>query len=186
MLTHTTLADSGNYYIVASNVVGMVTSAVAQITIQRAGPLDKWSIRNPVPQGRDLHAVTWAQNKFVAVGANGVVVTSPNGSNWMVRNTQTSKRLNGIAYGNNRFVATTWDDSVVTSADGENWNVSVVQSNVVLEGIGFGDGNFIAVGYENNVVSYTAWAFRSSNGIDWTPVLSLSCRAEALLLPALQ
>ena len=174
MLTHTTPADSGNYYIVASNVVGMATSAVAQISIQRAGPLDKWTIRNPVPQGRDLHAVTWAQNKFVAVGDNGVVVTSPNGSNWMVRNTQTSKSLNGIAYGNNRFVATTWDDSVVTSADGENWNVSLVQSNVALEGIGFGNGTFLAVGYEYGNGNYTARAFRSADGVDWALISSLS------------
>jgi hypothetical protein len=173
-LTHTTLADRGDYFIVASNIVGMATSAVAQITIQRAGPLDKWTIRNPVPQGRDLHAIIWAQNKFVAVGDNGVIVTSPNGSNWMVRNTQTSKRLNGIAYGNNRFVATTWDNSVLTSADGENWDISLLKSNVVLEGVGFGNGNFFAVGYNYTSGAYAAQAFQSANGVDWALVPSLS------------
>src|SRR5436190_22708348 len=64
-LPYVKLADGGDYFVVASNSFGVTTSAVFHISIQRAGPLDRWTLRNPIPQGRDLHRVAWGQNQFV-------------------------------------------------------------------------------------------------------------------------
>ncbi len=164
-----TLAGAGDYTLVASNSVGVVTTTIS-LSVQRAGPLDQWTLRNPLPQGRDLHSVVWGQNQFVAVGDNGALVTSPNGTNWTAHNTQTAESIYSVAYGNGRFVAVTryGTGRALTSTNGDNWESTMVQSNAAFFDVTFGNGTFFAVGEIGS--PYTPVAFRSTNGTDWSAV----------------
>jgi len=91
-----------------------------------AGPLDTWTWRNPLPTANNLHAVTYGNGQFVAVGDTGTIMTSTDGVTWVQRQSGTSYPLYGIAYGNGQFVAvasayTGAPGTIVSSADGVNW-----------------------------------------------------------------
>ena len=45
-----------------------------------------WTLRNPYPTPHRMSAVTWTGSLLVAVGDAGVILTSPDGSNWTNRN----------------------------------------------------------------------------------------------------
>ncbi|GEM_PF-2471351 len=51
-------------------------------TATAADPLDTWYWRSPSPQGNPLNGVCFGADEFVAVGANGTVMTSPDGAAW--------------------------------------------------------------------------------------------------------
>jgi hypothetical protein len=70
-------------------------------------------------------AIDWddVNDIFVAVGPNGTVANSYNGTNWQPRNSSaTFNSLNAVAYGANSFVAVGANGTMVTSANGVNWN----------------------------------------------------------------
>jgi hypothetical protein len=162
------MGDAGEYTVVASNAFGVVTSTF-QFTVNRAGPLDKWTIRNPLPQGRDLHGVTWGDSTFVAVGDYGAVVTSPDGTNWLARNSHSETSLRAVAFGNGRFVATGHDGKALVSTNGTVWESFAIATNCVFLDVTFGNGSFLAVGYQW-FGSILPVAYRSENGADWTAV----------------
>lgn len=68
-------------------------------------PLTNWHLRDPLPDGNVLNAVTYANCTFVAVGEGGTILTSPDGATWTVRSSGTSHSLGGVTYGNKTFVA---------------------------------------------------------------------------------
>ena len=108
-----------------------------------------------------LNAVTYAQGKFVAVGANGTILTSTNGMNWANRTTgSTSAQLRDVAYGNGLFTAIGTSSLLRYSTDGETW-VTTGGSSASLKSVTFAKGLFVAVG-DNGAIR------TSVNGIDWT------------------
>ncbi len=117
-----------------------------------AGPLDTWTWRNPLPQGNPLHAITYGNGTFVAVGWNGAIVTSTNGAKWVSRPSGTAKPLLGIASGNGMFVAVGWNGAIVTSADGVTWLSRQFGTVWTLYGIASGNGTFVAVDNGGNIL----------------------------------
>ena len=162
------LVDAGQYTLVASNVAGVATST-GYLGVRRAGPLDRWTRRNALPAGSDLHSVVWGQNQFVTVGDVGTVRTSPDGTNWTTRATPTARPLYGVTYGNGRFVAVGQSGTVLTSTNGETWALGTADTNATFFSATFGNGHFLAVGTGYGP-SFTPVAFRSTNGTDWNAV----------------
>jgi hypothetical protein len=160
-----TLEDRGDYVAIASNRVGIATSAVARLDVQRAGPLDRWNVRSPIPQGNDLFAVAYGAGKFVAVGRNGAIISSSDGTNWSNHSLRTTAEINDVTYGGGRFVAAGEGSLLVTSTNGENWSVIPMAPSIEFSAITYGNGRFVAVGRPNFVASPTV--FISTNGIDW-------------------
>src|SRR5436189_4668027 len=70
-----------------------------------------WEVK-PSNASASLNAVVFGNGLFVAVGDNGVVVTSPDGEQWTPRVSGTMDRLPAIAFGNGRFVATRANRSI--------------------------------------------------------------------------
>jgi hypothetical protein len=138
-----------------------------------ADPLDVWQWRNPLPQGRGLFQVVYAQGRYVAVGSEGVVLISTNAIDWSVRKLELPVvgALLSIAYGNGMFVAVgagTW-----TSSDATNW---VQQNPMYWNKIIFTNSMFLAVGNAGAIATSTSgsnWVFKSSgttvplNDITW-------------------
>ena len=85
----------------------------------------------------DLRGVTWGNDRFVAVGDNGTIAHSKDGSRWRrVRKVATRAELQGVTWGGGRFVAVGSDGTVVQSADGESWqSVSDTGTAATLTGV---------------------------------------------------
>lgn len=135
-------------------------------------PLDDWRWRNPLPTGNPplgrqvLNGVVFADGKFVAVGASGVVSISLDATNWTQSATATTNRLNGLAYANGQFVAVGDGGAVETSVDGTNWALQSSGTSSVFSTIAYGNGKFVAGGLDAVMVS--------SNGVVWIPAAGIS------------
>lgn len=167
------VTHSGDYTVVVSNAFGVATATV-QLTVYRRSPLDQWTLRNPLPQGHNLHGVAWGQGQFVAVGANGTLVTSTNGTNWTAHNTQTVGSWSDVAYGDRRFVAVGNNGAVLVSTNGEQWEPALIGGNPALNTVTFGNGRFLAAGGyvspSGSPYPTPAAFFQSTNGIHWSAV----------------
>ena len=100
---------------------------------------------NPSPTIGDFNAVIYGDNKYVAVGAGGVIVWSGNGTDWTPVNSGVVADLNDVAFGNGTFVAVGDAATILTSTDAINWTPR--SANVQLQNINcvaFGNGTFVA------------------------------------------
>ena len=107
----------------------------------------------------NLYNVIWDNNLFVAVGANGVILTSLDGIVWEKQDSGTERTLYDITFGDGKFVAVGGWGVILTSPDGIVWEKQDSVTERSLYGITFGDGKFVAV--NGGVVLY------SSDGLNW-------------------
>lgn len=75
----------------------------------------------PSPTRETLHAVASGADQFVAVGDQGVILTSPDGQQWTQRHSGTSVRLRGVTLGSGLFVVVGDGTTVLLSHDGREW-----------------------------------------------------------------
>ncbi|MFC3803947.1 S-layer homology domain-containing protein [Cohnella sp. GCM10012308] len=127
-----------------------------------AGSLDAWTIRSPLPTGNELNNVAYGNGIYVAVGANGAILTSTDGTNWTSRTSGAPiTSLNDVVYGNGKFVVVGNSGKILTSIDGSSWTTQDSTVTNSLNGIVYGNGVFLAVGDTGRIVT-------SPNGTDWT------------------
>ena len=62
-----------------------------------------------------------AETKYMAVGASGTILISPNGNSWISRSSGTAQGLQGVTYGNGLFVTVGQSGTILTSPDGTTW-----------------------------------------------------------------
>ena len=169
-------ADAGQYRVIASNSVGVVTSAVATLTIRPAGPLDRWTQRNPLPQSQSFFSITYGNGLFVGVGDRGAILTSSDGTNWFVQRRRVDLPLRGVTFGGGVFVAVGESGTILSSADGTNWFYRHSFPTTFLNAVAYGNGRFIAVG---SGPSPTVM-FTSTDGVTWERVPSRATWERAL------
>jgi photosystem II stability/assembly factor-like uncharacterized protein len=145
-----TAQDAGSYNVIASNFLGAVTSAVANLSVLPAGPLDRWTQRNPLPQSLPILSIVYTNNLFVAVGERGTILTSSNGTNWTVQPRRVDLTLHGVTYGKGLFVAVGEGATILTSPDGTNWTYRFSAQYQTLRSVAYGNGIFVAVGIDIN------------------------------------
>jgi hypothetical protein len=100
-----------------------------QLSSFASGPFDQWQWRNPLPQGlASISAITYANGTFAAVGDEGTVSSSLDGTNWV------SRPPLGPIYGpgtNYLAYAITWGNGVwVAVGSGGSTEVSEISSGV--------------------------------------------------------
>src|SRR2546422_3846010 len=143
--------------------------------VGRAGPLDTWTWRNPLPTGNDLNGIAYGNGQFVAVGAADTIVTSADGVDWVLRQSGTTDWLSDIAYGNGEVVAVggrsqdhcngCWEGTIVTSADGVNWVPRQAVKGFHFYQIAYGNGQFVASG--GSSAGPGGILLSSSDGASW-------------------
>ncbi|MEJ2684335.1 MAG: hypothetical protein P8Z71_08065 [Candidatus Sulfobium sp.] len=120
--------------------------------------------------GRSLSSVTFGDGTFVAVGAEGTILTSTDGLNWTSRVSGTDTSLGRVVFGNDTFVAA--GRFIVTSTDTVTWKV--VPVGVVGVGgvsIAFGNGKFLASIVSNCFLGcIDGSTIASSDGVTWEEV----------------
>jgi len=118
-----------------------------------------WTLRNSSTM-KNLLGVTYGGGTFVAVGAEGTIVTSSDGVNWTRRDSGTRKALLSVTYGNGLFVAVGENGTILTSPDGANWTQQNSGTIRNLYSVTYGNGLFVAVG--GSIV------LTSPDGVNWT------------------
>lgn len=110
-----------------------------------------------------LRNVTKANGYFFAVGqsnfgGNGVILTSPDAVNWMVRILGSGQGLYDITSSGDQLVAVGYR-SIITSHDGASWTKAESDITTVLFGVASSGKKFVAVG-QNAILS-------SDDGLHW-------------------
>src|SRR5512141_888578 len=152
--------------------------SMAAVSLALALPLSaqcgdfQW--QNPSPQGNRLSGVAFGRGTFVAVGAAGTVLTSPDGVSWTARVTNSAQDLDAIAFDGTKFtavgsggaplVAVGDHGAVATSPDGAFWIARSSGTAKALRDVAWGGGQFIAVGETGTLLASAdgaSWASRS-------------------------
>ncbi|GHV78682.1 hypothetical protein AGMMS49944_04730 [Spirochaetia bacterium] len=121
--------------------------------------------------GITIQGIAYGNGKFVAVGANGKMAYSTNGTTWTVISDTAFTRyynIEGITYGGDKFVAVGIYGEMAYSTNGITWtaishSTFTVPSNNSINSIAYGGGKFVAVG-DAGQMAY------STDGITWTAV----------------
>jgi hypothetical protein len=163
----------GRHILFSAFVLGFALSALGASD----HPLDRWHTRQAASDSGDLTGVCHGQGLFVAVGRNGVILTSATGETWNVQSSGTSAWLLAVTCGEGRFVAVGAAGTVLSSEDGMNW--TTLASGVItdLYAVRFGSGLFVITGTDNVILT-------SSDGISWarqTSTVSLGSAARHLV-----
>jgi len=127
----------------------------------------KWTLRNPLTQVNSLHGIAYGEDKFVAVGEGGRVMTSPDGVTWTVGDSGVGTSLVDVVYGSGQFVAigehpSTHRTTILTSPDGIAWTLQAPVWGVPV-GITYGGDQFV-------IVSEGYLIYTSPDGVTWTKV----------------
>ena len=78
------IAMKTKYFQSAVVLVGVILCSISVF----ADPLNNWHWRNPLPNGNplpgayNLYGIVFTNGQFFAVGAGGMEVSSPDGTNW--------------------------------------------------------------------------------------------------------
>jgi len=114
--------------------------------------------------GKKLNGITYGKDKFVAVGEDGIILTSPDGNTWELKTPWKGNHLFGVAYGeysngngNHLFVVAGQSGAILTSQDGIGWTLQYPWTNNHLRnnhlrGVSYGKGLFVVVGEGSSVV----------------------------------
>lgn len=153
-------------------VLALAALSTSQLSL-RADALDlAWTRRSPLTGS--VVKVIYAGDQFVAVGANGTILTSPDGEEWKEQRSGTTVFLISVAHGRGQFVALDGDtDVVLTSADAIGWTLHHAGLSRFTD-VAFGQEMFVAVGLSGLIAT-------SSNGTQWEQVpRSTGCTLEAI------
>ena len=122
-----------------------LTLLASFISCCSAAPLDNWVHYSRPANTGPLHAVTYGNGLFVAVGAEGTIITSMDGANWAAQDSGVTYALEGVKFVNEQFFA-------FPAVIGDNFAPALVSSDGVawtpiasLVDICYGKGTYVAV-----------------------------------------
>jgi hypothetical protein len=153
----------------AATLLFIVSIQTAEtFSVRGSEPLDVWKI-NSSPTTSNLRSIVFAEGQFVAVGENGLITTSPNGTAWTLRKSGTTDSLLGIAFGKDRFITVGSPPNgnnigtILVSKDGANWTQLETGITNALISIAYGNNRFVVGSYLNG----TAKIYTSEDGEYW-------------------
>jgi hypothetical protein len=106
-----------------------------------------------------LEDVKYLNGTFVAVGRQGLIVTSPDGLTW-TRGGFGTRDLNAVRFGQGQYIAVGEFGTVLTSSNAMNWVPRSLGYIGELTGVVYGNGRYVTFASSG----YTAV---SSNAVDW-------------------
>src|SRR5207245_5356244 len=108
---------------------------------------------------KPLVAVTFAENRFVAVGEEGSILSSEDGETWVQQNSGITSDLSGVSQGDTQFVAIGQGGAIVTSPEGKHWTRRNSGTSANLNAVGYGNGLVVAVGEGTGLTSPNAMSW---------------------------
>ncbi|HEY0548035.1 MAG TPA: immunoglobulin domain-containing protein [Verrucomicrobiae bacterium] len=164
LLTNLSIEQSGVYFVNASNQFG-ATAVGFSVGVKPRRALDQWAWRNSRPQANDLKHIASGNNRTVAVGEGGTLVTSTNGIDWTTIALGNRYSFSRVTFGNGLFAALAESDEVVifTSPDGVSWTARDLPLGYAGS-LDFVNGEFLMTGQSLNTPLLLA---RSSDCLTW-------------------
>ena len=98
-------------------------------------PMDAHGDEQEISANVGLAGVACGNGVYVAVGVDGTIVRSSDGTTWTVSTAPVDKNLYHITWSNGRFVAVGQDGAIITSADGITWQDRTFAAREDLYGI---------------------------------------------------
>lgn len=96
-----------------------------------------------------LNDVVWDGEVFIAVGDDGMVLTSADGIDWVARESTVDADLNAVAAFEDSIVAVGHDDTILLSQNhGESWSVKRTGDRVYLAAVTMNSSRIVAGGRE--------------------------------------
>ena len=123
-------------------------------------PLDSWHWRHPYPQGNPLFNVSFCGGSFFALGPQGTLLVSSNGSAWNARLQNTPSDLRDVTQLGSLYVLVGGGGLVLTSPDGSNWTERASGTFNDLLAVTSGAGQVVAVGDQGTILT-------SPDGVNW-------------------
>lgn len=99
-----------------------------------------------------LSGVAYGNSQWVAVGANGTILTSSNGANWTAQTSGVTTSLYNIAYGNDQWVAVGFANVILTSPDSITWTADT-PTGFSWSGVASDGSQWVAVGLSGTIVT---------------------------------
>ena len=170
----TRFAKGGAYPVTVSAHDGKGGIAVKNYTLNVVDPLINWTRGAAALTNQALYDITFGAGKFVAVGDQGNVFTSPNGTAWARATTPTTSHFyRGVAFSGARFVTVgvAAANAAVRatgafSDDGNAWSAATMPAGVgTMVAVAFGSGRFVSVGESGRIYTSldgAAWAETTS------------------------
>jgi hypothetical protein len=112
-----------------------------------------------------LYGVASADSGFIAVGAAGIVRTSPDGVAWTAQTSGTTNPLYAVAKGGVLIAAVGEGGTIVTTPSGSVWTTRISGTTNHLYGVAWNGSLFVAVGANGTIL-------RSTSGGTWTTYTS--------------
>ncbi len=109
---------------------------------------------------KKLNQIVWSQEQFVAIGDQGEILISSDGSSWSASASGTNQSLNDIAWGGHRYAAVGAQGTIITSLDGTNWSTVETVTTENLNHVIWEGGQFVAVGERDTILT-------STDGVSW-------------------
>ncbi|MCC7374854.1 MAG: hypothetical protein IT581_09370 [Verrucomicrobiales bacterium] len=164
-LEHATSAMSGNYRLVASNALGVVSSSDVPVTILDPAPVDSWQVVRFPGTTLVLDRLAHGAGGFVATTTNGTLAWSTNGTHFIPIQIPNTPRFLGVRYVSARFFAVGEAGTVYASADGKDWSSVAVPTDEDLHDIAAIDGTWVIVGKHGTILisrDATSWSRAAS------------------------
>lgn len=139
-------------------------SQTVEVTVHPLA-VEGWQLRPLTGVTNDLKDVGYGNGLFVAVGADGTILTSPDGAGWNSRVSGSMETLESITYGEGLFVVVGSYRTILTSPDGTLWTDRSVEAVHSLYGVAYGNGMFGAV---NGELHPNRGIVTSADGVTWT------------------
>lgn len=129
-------------------------------------PGTTWHIQtNPVAAQNGtpstLFGVAWSGKRFVAVGTNGTILTSPDGVNWTSQKSGSTEDFYSVAWSGSQIVAVGTGGTIFTSTDGITWMSQNSHTTQFLHAVGWLGNQFVVLGDLGTLLT-------SPDGITWT------------------
>src|SRR5438270_3628489 len=106
-----------------------------------ADPLASWTSQNSGTI-TNLYGLIFANGIFVAAGASGTVLSSPDGVTWSSHNPGNTNIGAGIAYDGKKYVMAGFGGAIVTSPDLVSWAQQTSGTTNLLRELAYINGSF--------------------------------------------
>ncbi|MBX6351218.1 MAG: hypothetical protein IRZ11_06895 [Clostridia bacterium] len=108
-----------------------------------------------------LYDVAYHGGTYVAVGASGVILTSPDGASWQAQTSNTTVVLNSVTYGAAEWVAVGHGGVADVSTNATAWTASQIDPLAgIFEEVVYASGTYFATGW--------GFIFTSPDAASWT------------------
>ncbi|MDD4753006.1 MAG: S-layer homology domain-containing protein [Desulfitobacteriaceae bacterium] len=126
-----------------------------------------WHARSPLPSAKIIEDIEYINDKYMALGYNGTLITSNDGVDWQkIQVGEDLDYLRGMAYGDGKYVIVgnagdnDYAARIYTSNNGTDWHETAAVPHHRLNDVAYGEGKFVAVGMYGKILV-------SENGEDW-------------------